>query len=106
MTDKEFKGFHVTRGRGFQVRFANGWGVSVQFGWGNYCDNMDAATSAPENFQRLDEELGEKGCANAEIAILCPGGGLLDVEEWGDSVKGHVTPDELLDVLIEVQAKE
>ena len=102
-------GFYITRGRGFQIIFDNGWGISVQFGWGNYCANQDKPWLTDDgglpDYEQVDVDLGAKGCRNAEIAILHPDGGLLYMNEWEDSVKGHITPDELLDVLIEVQAK-
>ncbi len=100
-------GFKITDGRGFQVTFENGWGISVQFGWGHYCANKTISTfdehGTPLDSRKLNAELGEKGCINAEIAILTPDNTLYYVDEWGDSVKGYVTPDELLPLMIAVQ---
>ena len=95
MTHTQNPGFWITQGRGFQVKFANGWGISVQFGRGNYCANGNKRPPIGNDYLEHEQTLGETGCVDAEIAILTPAGELLDVPEWGDSVNGYVTPDQV-----------
>lgn len=92
--------FKITDGRGFHIQFSNGYIVSVQFGPGNYCDNRRLG------FGRAAEGTGT--CANAEVAVF-----LQDPDRaWyrptclnaGDDVAGYVTPDQLAQVIAEVQA--
>lgn len=70
--------------RGFSIQFENGYGISVVTHAMAYCS---------EN--------------TAEIAIL-KGDDLVDPsvigEDWGDTVKGWVTPDELASYIAKVQS--
>ena len=93
--------FKITDGKGFHIQFSNGYVVSVQFGGGNYCDNRLYGT--PPGGLR---DAGT--CANAEVAVF-----LHDPDRgWyrptclnrGDDVAGYVTPDQLAQVIAEVQA--
>jgi hypothetical protein len=86
-------GFHITSKKGFHITFANGWTVSVQFGPGNYCANRHFEV------MRDNEQCGERGSTDAEIAAWPEGGSLRAFPEFGfdgDTVKGWVTPDEVL----------
>jgi len=93
-------------GAGFRITLGNGYGISVVFAPFSYCDNYDMMPIEEcieaENKPGVFLHAGIAGCANAEVAILKPNGGFLHREEWGDSVKGHVTPDELVELLQEV----
>lgn len=103
--------FRITDGRGFHVEFANGWTVSVQFGRHNYCDNRPSYLAGLpwadrhhgedllDAMRRVEREAGEAGCPNAEIAVIDPAGSLIEMRGWDDTVKGYVTPDELLRVM-------
>ncbi|MFA9496852.1 MAG: hypothetical protein ACERKS_13155, partial [Candidatus Bathyarchaeota archaeon] len=85
-TDKE-TGFYITYGKGFHITFENGWTVSVQFGPHNYCDNKVDLLS--KGIEPTQEECGREGCANAEVAVWGPDGGMLPFEiPGGDTVKG------------------
>lgn len=94
--------FRICSGKGFQVVFENGYTVSVQFGGGNYCDNYNDHIS-PQAWVAS----GEKGSADAECAVIFQGK-LLELEGWGDSVKGRMSPKEVLGLLVwaESQLKE
>lgn len=92
--------FKVTRGKGFHITFANGWGISVQFGIGNYCENRNHISDPfPSDYGKAELEAGERGSASAEIAIMNPEGDLVHQDDWDDSVKGWVTPDDVLEIM-------
>ena len=82
----------ITRNAGFHITFENGYTVSVQFGPGTYCDNYD---------KRFDdtEKCGEYGSSNAECAVWKDDGDLIECRGWGNTVKGWMTPDEILKLL-------
>lgn len=92
--------FKITEGRGFHITFANGYTISVQFGIGNYCTNRHDRNA---QLQQADCNLQ---CENAEVAAYAQNG------NWyrptclnsGDDVAGYVTPDQLAQVIAEVQA--
>lgn len=84
--------FKITKGRGFNVTFRNGYSVSVQFGPGNYADNYNMDYDNPY-------AAGEKGSSTAECAVWGPVGGMIEYGEWGDTVGGHMTPVEVLELL-------
>lgn len=79
--------------KGFHITFQNGYTASVQFGPGNYCDNYN-----------LDWKAEVPPSSNAEIACIDPKGKLIDAFDWGDTVKGHVTPNELIEFFTKVAA--
>lgn len=87
----------ITRQRGFHMRFENGFAVSVQFGPGNYCQNYETS------FDK-EREAGEKGSSDAECAVLTPAGNLIAMPGWDDTVKGRMTPNEILALMNEVAA--
>ena len=87
----------ITDGKGFHITFNNGYSISVQFGIGNYCGNRDfVILRNGKDLEACNIEAGEKGSWDCEIAILDPQNNLIQVEEWGDEVKGWVTPNELV----------
>ena len=83
--------FRITRHKGFQIDFENGWCISVQFGAGNYCDNHDREFD-------FEKEMDMLKSTNAEIGIFNPKDELIRHPDYGskDTVKGWVTPDELV----------
>jgi len=83
------------------MQFPNGFCVSVQFGWMNYCDNR--------SFDVIDRPKKDVSCANAEVAVWN------NKDEWVrgwphacayDDVQGHLTPDQVLDILNWAKAQE
>ena len=96
--------FQITRGKGFVMTFANGWTISVQFGTSNYCENrslhgydVPPGESLDTYLVRREREAGEKGCANAEIAVW-------DHEKrWAsfgyDNVSGWLSPDDVAEAI-------
>lgn len=77
--------------KGFHITFKNGYTASVQWGPGNYCDNYN-----------LNYKADVPPSSNAEIAFWGPDGKMIEFEESGDTVKGHVTPDELVQFFAKV----
>ena len=95
------KKFHITGGKGFQVRFENGCGISVQFGQGNYCQHYGKLGSLMK-FEENERKCGEEGSDTAEIAVAYDGpegGFLLDALDRMDTVEGHVPPARVLEVM-------
>ncbi len=85
-------GFRITGQKGFHVTFENGWTVSVQFGPGNYCENYDRHIGGDE------KESGERGSGTAETAVWPLDGNLVDRGD-GDTVQGHQSPAQVLELL-------
>lgn len=82
--------FEITSGKGFSMSFKNGWSISVQWGPGNYCQHYGAGDyDAPKKSDSWKS-------VNAEIALRHPSGDLYYMEEWGNSVQGRLSPDEVL----------
>ena len=81
--------FRITDNKGFQITFPNGWTVSVQFGHYNYCANY--------------HEFEYRPSPDAEIAAW-------KGDEWydfgNDTVKGYVSPAEVLAFMNMIAAKE
>ena len=90
--------FKITNHRGFQITFENGWTVSVQFGGGMYCENIDMEIGSEIETSMLTSR-------DAEIAAFGSDGELLKFRD-GDSVKGRVSPKELLKFMNEISKKE
>ena len=87
-------GFRITQGKGFDVAFPNGWTLSVQWGPFNYCENRDYNTG----FDSLNvAAIGERGCANAEIAVIAPNGEFINL--GSDTVAGWVTPTQVAAIM-------
>ena len=95
-------GFRLTDGKGFHITFKNGWTISVQFGPGNYCDNynMDIMSF------RSSKDYGRVESFTAEIAFWGPDGEMQKFgdpsDEYRDTVKGRVTPEEVLAVMADI----
>lgn len=88
--------FKITLGKGFQITFKNGYTISVQFGTGNYCSNY---YSSRDNINNIDS-------VDAEIAVFTPSGEFMRLDSFsGDYVGGHVTPDEVLEIMNIVSKK-
>jgi len=84
-------GFTITFDTGFHITFENGWTVSVQFGFGTYCDNRYIAPA--------------HASANAEVAAWPAKGDWYRFKD-GDTVRGYMTPAEVLAFMNEIAAKE
>jgi len=86
--------FRSCRNMGFQMTFSNGWMISVQFGAFNYCSNRDLNA---DSTMFLDGPKGTLECANAEVAVFNPDGDFVrpDGFDFGEDVKGFVSPDEV-----------
>jgi hypothetical protein len=86
--------FAVMHNRGFHITFENGVTVSIQIGGGNYCDNY--------NFP-IGEEIHKAylSSGTAEVAVWDADEKWITEEFFheDDSVKGYVTPDEVLKLL-------
>ena len=89
-------GFTITFDSGFHITFENGWTVSVQFGGGNYCDNYDHDVMSQDPVPPS---------ANAEVAAWPVKGDWYRFKD-GDSVRGYMTPAEVLAFMNEIAAKE
>jgi hypothetical protein len=93
--------FTNTMGKGFQLTFDNGNTISVQWGRGNYCENY--SNDIPmESINLWGYSLESK---NAEIAIWDSEGVWITKEfipDLNDDVKGLLTADEVLKLMIEV----
>ena len=77
--------FGITAQKGFHITFENGWTVSVQFGRGNYCENYDHS----------DWQGPVPPSKDAEVAAWDFEGEWFVFED-GNTVKGNVTPFDLL----------
>ena len=92
MEKRERKAFAITGGRGFHMQLPNGYVVSVQFGPGNYGDHYHAGIG------RDERKCGEEGSNQAEVAVIAPQGGLIELpsdSEYKDSVAGYCSPEEV-----------
>jgi hypothetical protein len=92
-------GFLITGGKGFRITLQSGWAISVQFGMHNYCDNYILNTKIDRDVAD-DIDYGDKGCANAEIAIIDPSGSLQQFSiPSGDTVKRYCSPEDVFDLI-------
>jgi hypothetical protein len=86
----KYSGFTARQDRpGFWITFANGWRVSVQFGKRNYCSNRDESLGLSDGEPTWDSP-------DAEIALIDPTGAMRELAGESDTVRGYVTPDQLL----------
>ena len=85
--------FRITQGKGYSMTFPNGWTVSVQWGVMNYCTNRSMDRWTPS----ADAIAGSAGSPTAEIAAWDQNGVWYDF--GADTVKGWVTPAEVLDFM-------
>lgn len=95
-------GFAITGGKGFHVTFKNGWTISVQFGPGNYSDNYHLDFTS-----FYDKQPGVLRSSTAEIACWGPDGAMREFSdgEYPDTVKGRVTPEEVLALMADIAAR-
>lgn len=77
----------ITRGVGFQLKFANGWTVSVQFGEFHYCNNNSRGKRIVDPYE----------CKNAEVGLIPPG-------DREIKVKGWIEADEVARIITQVQS--
>ena len=92
--------FRISQGKGFSIEFANGYRVSVQFGPGNYCEHYDRDIGQDEI------ACGKEGSADAECAVFAPVLGMIQGPEFdGDTVRGRMSPKEVLDLMIWAEAQ-
>ena len=89
--------FKVNGNKGFHLEFENGYTLSTQFGYGSYCDNYNK-----ENSEFQTE------CKNSEIAIICPNGDFLPLndvfmelfqEEIEDVVCGQIEINKWINIM-------
>lgn len=85
----------ICDGKGVHFSFNNGWTLSVQIGGGNYCDNYDYPIGK-EREGRLPAS------TTAEIAYWTADGELVPFEN-GDTAKGRVPIDEVVQWIVRVQ---
>ena len=88
----------TTRGH-FWIAFDNGYTVSVFNDYGSYSDNHFNSELVKSLMSGDNVEVSSKNC---EVAIAYKDLGLVNPLHWGDTVKGYVTPSELLEILNEV----
>jgi hypothetical protein len=103
--------FKITQGKGVNIKFENGWSISIQWGPGNYCHaRQDGFLDAPEDTETWFAAVGEHGSLTAEIAVRNPNGGMIGLEGvphcGEDSVKGWLTPNQVLDIMNWVVARK
>ena len=90
-------------GSGFGITFANGYYVSVQFGIANYCENNGLIDVRFEDWGEEQTNCGLKGCKNAECAVFDPSGEMIEMDGWGDTVKGYMTVEEVFELFEKVK---
>lgn len=86
----------TTRGH-FWIAFDNGYTVSVFNDYGSYSDNHSKLVKS-----LMSGDNAEVSSKNCEVAIAYKNLGLVNPLHWDDTVKGYVTPSELLEILNEV----
>lgn len=86
----------ITGGKGVHFTFKNGWTISIQIGGGNYCDNYDFPIG-----QERERDL--PASSQAEIAYW-PASREMQTFDGGDTVKGYVPIEEVLDWINKVRA--
>lgn len=81
---------------GYHICFDNDVILSVQFGGSHYCTprdkRLDMMGNVNHQFSFLEMSI------DAEIAII-KDGELTHYDEWGDSVLGYQTPDEIMQMI-------
>ena len=78
--------FEISDQKGFQITYQNGYTVSVQFGGGSYSTNRDLP---------YGEEVPPSD--TAETALMTKDG---FVEYQGDDVQGHMSPSDVLKLMV------
>lgn len=84
--------FRVLGGRGFQITFANGCTASIMFGPSNYCERR-SYSSFTGNLENHDSPDAEVAAWDAD------GTWLIDMATEGDSVKGWISPNKVVNFL-------
>lgn len=82
----------------FWIKFDNGYMISVFNDWGSYSDNH-FNTKLGKSF--MEQKNIPVDSTNCEVAILY-NDNMVNPLGWDDKVKGHVTPNELLEIMNKV----
>lgn len=88
----------------FWITFENGYTLSVFNGYGSYSDNhynrkyIGYPANDKEAIEYVNQQIESSNC---EIAIISPQGNMItnDILQCGDSVKGYVDINELVEVI-------
>ncbi len=92
--------FKIIEGRGFHITFKNGYTVSVQFGPNSYCDHYNSSYTDSNLYKYAsDEECGKIGSTTADCAVIVDDVLIETTLFDGDTVKGWMTPKEVLKLL-------
>ena len=84
------------------------------FGYDNYCDNRNDESLCPWNPDSDSFEFNKcnyftrMSSANAEVAVFDNQGNMVNGRHWPhgtqhDDVAGHLTPDQVIDIMVWVQ---
>ena len=92
-------GFKINPAGGFWITFDNSYTVSVQFAVGYYADNKNKGLISDGKINKQTES------KTAECGVLSPDGGLISVRGWEDNVKGYMTPNEVLKLMLMASRK-
>ncbi len=95
------KKFVSTMRKGFHITFENGLEASVQWGAGNYCDNhfpKDGDFSCSKDAESNTAEVAVfRGNTMIDATLFVYG------ESGYDTVVGHLTPEQVVDFLMNVK---
>ena len=105
------KKFISTNRKGFHMTFENGLTVSVQWGAGNYCDNYglrdyDAWCGKDMSSDTAEVAVMREGVFLNTYRFLNGNGFMHEGEEepeLGDAVVGRLTPERVVDLLVNVK---
>ena len=93
------------------ITFDNGYTLSIFNGFGSYSDNhynnkyILYPTNEEEKIKYCNQRIESNNC---EIAIISPNGNFItdDILQCGDSVKGYVDINELIEIINKVNNLE
>lgn len=93
------------------ITFENGYTLSIFNGFGSYSDNhynnkyFLCPTNDKETMEYVNQKVESSDC---EIAIISPEGNMItnDILLCGDSVKGYVNINELVEIINKVNSLE
>ena len=90
--------------KGFNIKFDNGLEASIQFGEGNYCDNRRRVNK--KTFNNIFNSGIVISSKTAEVAVFTDDESyeydVFTPEIFGKDVLSYVTPNELINVLIQI----
>lgn len=95
----------------FWITFDNGYTLSVFNGYGSYSDNhyQHKYILYPSNDKETIKYINQKvESSDCEIAIISPEGNMItdDILQCGDSVKGYVDINQLIEIINKVNELE